>query len=124
MENCRIISLLHHPVKVYRNDGKVITIMPSGDSVRTARVIIWGPPRVAGTCMGVDIIERDRGHVNPLYVPEPGTYYLVSSMTARELCHPQFISPNTVDRDQRVGGKKGLKGVRSFQRFRKYDETV
>lgn len=83
-----------------------------------ARVIAYGAPRVVGNCAGVPVIERDKGYAELCDV-KSGYYYIVSTMTARELCHPQFISPNTIDPTQVVKDGNRVVGVKSFQTFRR-----
>lgn len=112
----RIVNLLHHPVNIVKETGEVIKIKPA--TRQESRVISFGKPRVVGNCAGVPVIERDKGYAAMSDVRQ-NTYYIVSTMTARELCHPQFISPNTIDPTQVVKEGGRVIGVKSFQTFRR-----
>lgn len=112
----RIVNLLHHPVNIVKESGETIRIKPATEQV--SRVVSYGKPRVVGRCAGVPVIERDKGYA-ALHDVQDGTYYIVSTMTARELCHPQFISPNTIDPTQVVKDGNRVIGVKSFQTFRR-----
>jgi hypothetical protein len=118
MEYTEIVNLLHHPVNLIKSDGSIVVIAPSGQSVRTARLMSWGEPKVTGTCLGVPIIEREKGSTYNMSGLNPNAYHIVSTMMARELCHPQFISPNTLDPTQVVRDGRNIIGVKSFQTFR------
>ena len=126
MENTKrvqVVNLLHHPIDLIRPDGSTLSIEPSGESVRTLRLKTWDMPVVVGECLGFPIIERDKGVVNTLSLlnRQEGLIYIVSTMVAREMCSPQFISPNTLDPTQVVKEGKRIVGVRSFQTFRRSD---
>lgn len=112
----RIVNLLHHPINVVKESGDIKKIKPA--TVQVSRVISFGEPKVVGKCAGVPVIERDKGYAALNDVQE-GTYYIVSTMTARELCHPQFISPNTIDPTQVIKEGSRVIGVKSFQTFRR-----
>lgn len=112
------MNLLKHPVWLYLPDGGAIKFNPSGKSSRDIRLMTWDDPIVVGDISGAPIIERDRGVPNPEINIHEDTYYIVSTMVAREMCHPQVISPNTLDKDQ-VVKRPGIVGVRSFQTFRR-----
>lgn len=115
-----VVNLLHHPVNLVKDDT-IIVIPTSGKSVRTARLVSWGIPSIIGDCLGAPIIERERGSAFNISHLDPDTYYIVSTMVARELCHPQIISPNTLDPTQVVKSGDRVIGVRSFQTFRRGD---
>lgn len=118
MKYNRIQNLLAHPVSIMGRNGGVITIPANGQSIKSMRVISWGEPQEVDSYLGVPIIERDRGHINQIDLIDPDAYHIVSTMVARELCNPQFISPNTLDESQVVRRGRDLIGVKSFQTFR------
>lgn len=118
----RIINLLHHPIHIVKDSGEIVRIKPA--TSQASRVISFGKPRVVGECVGVPVIERDRGYAEFGEIKKD-VYYIVSTMTARELCHPQFISPNTIDPTQVVKREGRVIGVKSFQTFRRrYDGCI
>ena len=113
------VNLLHHPVNVIREDGSITIIKPSGKSV--GRLIPFGPSKIVGLVNGIPVIERDSGAIQNLSPADDKTYYIVSTITAREACHPQVISPNTIDKTQVVYEGGRIIGIRSFQTFRRSD---
>lgn len=72
----QIINLTPHTVTVIGEDGKTV-VFPSEGNARASQVL-----NPACTICNVDVVSIAYGETDGLPEPEPGIYYIVSTITA------------------------------------------
>jgi hypothetical protein len=89
------INLTPHPIRVFKPDGSVEEISPSGQVARVREV-----RKKAGEVGGLPVFAVEYGEIEGLPSPQPGTYYLVSrpvldALRSRGVQRPDVFAPDT-----------------------------
>ncbi len=78
MKDIKIINLTLHPVDIVDEKGNIIKVFESEGVARAAQKDVE-----IGTLEGIPIIETTFGELVNLPKHSPGTYYIVSAITAK-----------------------------------------
>lgn len=107
-----LYNLTRHQIRLYRPDGTVLELPPSG---KVARVV--STPVILGGVGGVPVLHSLYGRVRNLPDPQEGVTYITSWVVADLVKRVDVVSPDTSPRSavrDEYGKLLGVKALRSY----------
>ena len=115
-----LINLTPHPITLIGEGGMRINIKPSGTVARVVQdrttPTTTALPLAPGIDIDVWVQDATNSRVENLPDPQPGTYFIVSTLVAQVAQREDLLAPlidSTAERDP----YGNIAGVRGFRRF-------